>query len=80
MDGEAHTTTALLDQLGKLSHGVLGLRHRHAVAGNNDDVTGVADTHCRILWRDASRRKAFGALCCNGCLLAAKGAEEYVRE
>ena len=80
VDGEAHTTTALLNQLGKLSHGVLGLRHRHAVARNNDHVAGVTDAHCRIFWRDAPRREALGALCRDCRLLAAERTEEHVRE
>ena len=80
VDGEAHTTTALLNQLGKLSHGVLGLRHRHAVARNNDHVARVTDAHCRIFWRDAPRREALGALCRDCRLLAAERTEEHVRE
>ena len=80
MDGEAHTTTTLLNQLGKFSYSVLGLRHRHAVARNNDDVTGVADAHRGVFWGDAARCEALSTLCRDCLLLATKRAEEHVRE
>ena len=43
------TLTPLLAQdLGDLAHGVLRLRHRHAVAGHDDDVLGVAQQLGRL--------------------------------
>jgi hypothetical protein len=42
VDAEAHVDALLAQQLGDLEHRVLGLRHRHAVAGHDDHVLGLA--------------------------------------
>ena len=58
MDGEFHFAAALFDQLGQLAHLVLGLGHRHAVAGNHDHVAGIGQLHGGVLDRDAADRLA----------------------
>ena len=41
MHGVAHPDALLLELVGHLTHGVLRLRHRHAVTGHDDDRTRV---------------------------------------
>ena len=61
MDGELHRDAALLELIVQLAHAVLRLRHRHAVAGNDDD-------ELRLL---QDLRRAFGGLALVRLLLAA---------
>ena len=80
MDGVLHLTAALLDQLGQLAHRVLRLRHRHAVARDDDHALRVRELHGGVLRRDGphGERRAGRHCACRGA--AAERAEEHVRE
>ena len=52
-----HLDALLLEQLGQLAHVVLRLRHRHPVAGDDDDLAGEGELHGNVL----GRRRAHGA-------------------
>ena len=51
MDGELHRDSPLLQLVVELAHLVLGLRHGHAVAGNDHDQVGLLQHLGRALDR-----------------------------
>ena len=52
VDRVLHVDAALGEHVGQLARGVLGLRHRHAVAGDDHHRLDVGEQHARILDAD----------------------------
>ncbi len=48
VDGELHLDALLLKQIGHFAQRMLGLRHRHAVAGNDNDALGLLEHEGRV--------------------------------
>ncbi len=57
VDRELHADALLLEQVGHFAKGVLRLADRHAVAGNDDDLVGLAHQEGRVLGRAALVRR-----------------------
>ena len=66
VDGEEGLDAARGEGVGQLAHGVLGLGHGEAVAGDDDDLAGVGQQHADVLGRAGAHRAGRVALLAAG--------------